>query len=252
MSSEEYARHFTNVPERVLLELVDDPADNDPVAVQAAQDELLKRDLSEAELAALRAERSVKEERGRKRGEKVGQVKIKAQAVLSELGHTIMADPSPERNDARALRIMIIVIGIMLLAVSHRFFDLRWLVAGDLRFSTVEYFLPLVILPITFVLLWKKNRTGWFISAAVTAWTFAQALLSGYLNWDLQPSGIDALDSLFPIPSEPMIIGGVLFSAALMVAFQARRSLLVFSITEKERWWTSGLAVALSAWMMLR
>jgi|GEM_PF-5864406 len=249
MTSEEYARHFANVPHRVLLELVDDPDDNDPVAVQAARAELLKRHLPEEELASLRAERFVKEEIGRKRVEKADRVKAKAQAVLSEVGNTIMADPLDHRAEVRAWWFMMIVIGIMLFASAPRFLELRWI--AEMRYSlyTVEQYLPLLILPTTLVLLWKKRRAGWFLGTAMTTWSLALTVISVYENWGRQPSGVFALDFLFPVPSEEQMIGGMLFAAGLMATFQLRRSLNIFHITERERWLTITLAVGVTAWM---
>lgn len=252
MTREEYARHFTNVSNRVLVELVDDPADSDPVAVHAATQELLKRDLSGTELTSLRAERTAKEEDKRKLEEKVDRAKGKVQVALSKVGSTIMADSAHTLSESRALRIMMIVIGIMLVAVSPRILELRWIAEMRIGVSTAEHFLPLVVLPLTLVLLWKNHRAAWFLGAVVTVWSFTQTLVSAYLNWGLQPSDIYALDSLFPIPSEGEIIGGVLFATGLVAAFQLRRSLLVFRITERERWLTIGSVVVLAVWMWSR
>jgi len=249
MTFEEYSKHFSSASDRVLVELFDLPQDADPAAVAAAREELARRNLPESVLAELRSERKQVEEGLKARRGKIAALSSKASSVITEVGQTLMVDPAPARSEKRYLRFMIIGIGVMFVSVCPRFADFPWLLEGSYDLSMLEHFLPVVLLPVTLYLLWKRKPAGWYLGAAFTAYQFFGGLILGYLNWDHEPSGLLGIDTLFPVPSRTETLASVLYSAGLVAAFQLSGSMSIFDITERGRWLT--LLAVLSVELLL-
>lgn len=251
MTVEEYASLFANASDRRLVDTIDHPYESDPLAVDAAKQELFRRRISDARLAELRSESTANEAREAQRKAKVETMIHHVAATAIEAQRTFITDPDPIRTDKRLVRILMIAIGVMLLAISGRYLELVSIAEYGLDWSMVEYFLPLILLPFTIVLLWKRHRAGWFLGAAVTAFSFAQVAASGFTHWGEKPPEYPMFVDLFPTPSKSEIISGVLFAIGLAAGFHLRRSMSIYRITERERWLAVLPIVALVWWKWL-
>ena len=249
MSIEEYAEQFITSSDRRLIDTIDHPTDSDPNAVAAAQQELERRGLSEAQLTEIRSELDGKEKIRSNRNTKLDLLAQQTTATAKELGQTFIVDPDQSRMERRQLRIMMIALGVMLIPITPRYLELPYMLDGRLDLSVVDYCFPLFLLPVAILLLWKKNRVGWFLGAAMSAYGVARSVISGWFDWRRQTTGDWALDSLSPTHAHGQIIGSVLFAASVAFVFNVRRSTTIFEVTERERWFTILPFAALVWWM---
>lgn len=249
MTQEEYAQHLATVSDRVLVDLIDRPEEADPEAVAAAKEELGKRGLPADAIAELRTDRQKKEHSALARKARFDAAVRGAGHAAGELRRSVVEVGDETGSERRPIRWMLAAIGILFLSVCPNFKDLPWLMEGEYDLSTLEHFLPLVLLPLTFYLLWRRKRWGWFLGAGVTMYWLCQSLVSAYWNWNHQPSGFFALDELFPTPSRTEIVLGILFAASVTAIFQLPQSMALFRVSERSRWVMIAAVVALVAWM---
>ena len=144
MSIEEYAEQFITSSDRRLIDTIDHPTDSDPNAVAAAQQELERRGLSEAQLTEIRSELDGKEKIRSNRNTKLDLLAQQTTATAKELGQTFIVDPDQSRMERRQLRIMMIALGVMLIpdhsAISRIAIYAGWEIGpfrGRLLFPTV-------------------------------------------------------------------------------------------------------------------
>ena len=82
---------------------------------------------------------------------------------------------------------------------------------GDWNLSMVEYFLPLILLPTSTILFWLRKKSGWILMASYLTYSAISTLGLTIMTWNMQPSGIPALDNLFPQTSPITLIMTTLF-----------------------------------------
>lgn len=249
MTTEEYASLFATASDRRLIDTIDHPHESDPLAVEAAKREFLKRGLDEATVSGLRAERTAIETKQAMRKAQADTLVQRVGSEAAEIAQTFIGEADPTKADKRHVRVLIIAMLVVLIAIAPRFLELQFIAEYGLDWSMVEHFLPLILLPLTIVLLWKRRRAGWFLGAATTAYIFIGTAASGYWSWGREPSGLFALDGLIDFPTQSEIVARVLTTAGLTVAFHVHRSLAIYRITERERWITVLPVVGFAWWL---
>jgi hypothetical protein len=106
----------------------------------------------------------------------------------------------------------------------------------------------LLLLPVALYLIWRRRRAGWFLGAAVTTYSIVGAFILAVMDWGRQPTGLVAVDDLFPVSSRAELLVRVSYALGLAAAFHLRRSVDLFRISERDRWLTVIVALMLSYW----
>ncbi|HEX2616895.1 MAG TPA: hypothetical protein VHL57_05085 [Flavobacteriales bacterium] len=247
MTREDYAKQFATASVRRLIETIDRPDENDPLAVEMASAELDRRQVPQEEVAAVRAELHAAAQRVATRKANVKEAGRRVSDAVTEARDTFIVHSDTAKQDRRQVRILLVVLAVMWSAVIPRYADLfrmRWI---GMDASVVEHILPLILLPLALFLVWKRKRAGWFLGAGIALYALLQLLSRAWLYWNYEPSEFAFFDALLAIPSRQELALGTLFAFGLALAFQLRRSLSIFQITERERWITIA-AVAAGVW----
>lgn len=247
----DYAQFFRTVPEKRLVEIITWPAESDPNAVTAAHRELDRRAPSEEELRSLVA--SLQEERDRIQAQRSKRERSRQHLIglMTEARETFIVHPDPERQDRRHARILfLLVLGIWCVFIPHyrllpALFGERW----DL--SVLDELLPLILLPVSLVLLWLRRRGGWFLASGMTLCLALLSLIQLVRNWRIAGHPHDGpFPMLFPVPSRYELVTGACVTAGFALAFQWKRSLRIYRIEERERRMTVAAAGVLVVWMI--
>lgn len=197
MTLEEYSRQFGMASDRRLVETIDRPTENDPLAVEAARAELLRRKLSEEEIAGLRVELAEEGKRGQRVQKKVAAAK-RTIASASGNAQEILIDSGRMAPERRLTLWLITALGFCWL---YTLPQLRWLpmlfyYPSNLGLDELEAFLPIIWLPAAMTLLWKRRRSGWFLGALFAAYLFGLAFGSLAANvkwtWEQHRAAADA------------------------------------------------------------
>ena len=242
------ADRFATLSDRKLIETIDHPEDCEPAAVEAARIELSRRGLSEEEILVIRAEISQKDRVRHEAKAKLDRLSADAKATVEQVHRTFVLPSDEAPSEIRQRNFMLFAIAAKWLSVAPRYLDLSWLLEGGYDGSTIDYFLPLLLLPVALYLIWRRRRAGWFQGAAVTTYSIVGAFILAVMDWGRQPTGLVAVDDLFPVSSRAELLVRVSYALGLAAAFHLRRSVDLFRISERDRWLTVIVALMLSYW----
>ncbi len=177
MTEEEFAKALEHAPDRRLLEMLEFPAECVPEAIAAARKELERRALVPQERDAIR--RTIQQERVEQamREARTRHFQGRFKDVLEGTRDLVM-DPRNEVGDRRWVMIMMVVLFLPVLLALPRIWSM--LIQGSFMegtgILTLDIFIPLVLLPITIILLHKRDLKGW--SAGTVYVSFGLALAS--------------------------------------------------------------------------
>ena len=236
MERAEYARHFTTLTDGKLIALIDKPQELDPVALDAAHEELERRRLTATDMRAIRAELEAEAAHRARTAQITAHMTTTATAGLRELRDTLLPPTDSPRTDARQVMLLVIVLSVVFLWHTPRFMDLRWLFAGNADPDMVFYFAPLVILPYTiYQVAWRRLR-GWLLATAFTTYICARAVLTAWYAMRAHARAPGPFDALFPLPSGVEALMGVVLCIGLLALFLVQRTRTLFHVTAAWRW----------------
>ncbi|ANQ51691.1 hypothetical protein MY04_4353 [Flammeovirga sp. MY04] len=108
------------------------------------------------------------------------------------------SSPSTEK----LIRLTTIVFGVITIAKLFKEMGfVLYLLSGDLGswdLSVLEVLLPFILLPSATLLFGLRKKIGWILLTSYLTYSAVSTLGLLFLNWNSEPSGIPALDSLFP------------------------------------------------------
>ena len=181
-----------------LLRILDNALDYQPLALQAAREELETRNLSFEELneanSVLAAEKSMKE-KSIERSKEIRSIIIKS-----------VINPIQTERGSSATSIILIALAFVLhsvYVVYHKLFELKYFVTdeySELDLYSIFYFLPIIIVPIATFLFWYRKKSGWTLLIIYLTFssinTFVLLILVSQLA-DPYPAPI--IDFVFPL-----------------------------------------------------
>lgn len=231
---------FKSSPTTKLIQVTEAPEEYSVEALKAAKLELAARDDVEEALAELIQQQ-----------EKDALRKSKAIKVESAIGQKLksfwaLINPlqSEKATGERRLKWLLIFFGgiaiyQMIKEIPFVYYSIRY-ESEYLDFAFAYNVLPMLILPIGTILLYKRNKTGWAILYAWSIVNFLSALVGAYYMWNYQPIRIPMMDDLIPRPSSIYLIIGAIAVSGIIFALlhpQVRklthvdkRTLIVWSI----------------------
>lgn len=243
MTSEEYEHHFATVSDGKLIDLVDNPADVDPNAVQMARSELARRGLNDAEMAVFRSARVEEAARNARTTARIESVGGRIGNAAREFRQVIMAGDDVPRTEKRQVLLLMLALGTIFLILTPRITYLNAIAVYGFEPDMLMYFLPLLLLPYTIYELWLRHARGWFLGTAFVCYCCASALAGAWLlvPVSLEPEVVPE-DPLFQVlrlhdaPSFAAILLGVGVQLGLVYLFQMRRTTTIYNVTPALRW----------------
>lgn len=217
----DFTERYKEYSNLVLLKIIDNPEGYQPSAVVAAQEVLDSRQLSNEEMETAKTELAAfnrqKETQDQKKKELENKVKDIGASVFSAVNPIQTDRPSTDR----LIKIVCIVFGAIFLIQLYKDWPLIsfMFTDGDAKWdlSMVLYFSTLIIVPVATFLFLKRKKLGWTLFAILLTYSTISTLGIFIMILKLQPSGIGALDKLFP-PMSPMthFVVFVFFAAMLL------------------------------------
>lgn len=196
-----FPQRYQAYSDAALLDILDHPDDYVPEALAAAQAELQGRNLSEQAMADARQEGLPAQQARQQRQAQVTKAKSLLVTFLDTLNPIQSAAPTAERW-ARWLSIAFVLMAI---AAWYDSFALVAFMLAEIQhewdFYFVELLTPLVLLAVGAVLFAWRKRLGWHLMATYLVFAAINAVGLIILTWQWEPSGLTALDEIFPRPS---------------------------------------------------
>jgi hypothetical protein len=218
----QFSERYKTFSNSDLLRVIENQSDYQPEAVEAAKTEINQRNLSDEEFTEaksdLEPERQVKQKQNKKKAEVEQKVMSLGTSVFDTINPIQKTAPTAER----LIRLITIVFGLIAIFKWYNQFGLVKFMLTDNSagwdLSMIEYFLPLILLPIATILFWLRKKSGWILMAAYLTYSAISAFGLIIMTWNMEPLGVPALDSLFPQTSPTtQILTTLFFGGALWV-----------------------------------
>lgn len=185
-----------------LLRVIENHSDYQPEAVEAAKTEINQRKLSDQEIKDAKSE--LEAERQEQQGQK--EQKAEVERKVKTFGTSIFDTINPIQKSAptaeKLIRLITIAFGLISVVKWFNEFGLVKFMLTDNSagwdLSMIEYFLPLVLLPVATILFWLRKKSGWILMSAYLTYSAISAFGLIIMTWNMGPLGVPALDSLFP------------------------------------------------------
>jgi len=205
----DFTEYYKTLPAETLLEILSNPDDYQPAALEAVKKELVDRQLSAEELdtanrLAMEAS-AVKEQQKQKIKSFEEGLKSKGRSLLETLNPVQSGFSGPEK----IIRVVVIVFSILFffnLIMNAR--DYMEMISDIGRYPEYSFLLiPLFIfLPIGLVTFWNKKRIGWVLLTIYLTNSFVSGILMfvQILTW--KPPAFSVFDELFAPPPATEVV----------------------------------------------
>lgn len=233
-----------------LLDIVDNPADYQPLAVEAAKGEIDSRQLSQEQLAGAKAEQNLRRLEKADNHKKVKDFQGMFKSVASSLGDVFrpVQNGSPA-NDKIVKLISFFIAAMFFYHLYEEFGMLRFMFTydsgGKWDFSTVLYFFPFIILPVAGLLFWFRKKMGWILATIYFTYTTAGAIQLFMMQLNRKPTGVPALDGLFPAISPAVYIGTFLVFGGLTWTLCKENIRAVYGVDKKSMFIALGIGTGI-------
>lgn len=246
----EFTERYKSLSNIELLKILEEQENYQKIAVETAKDELQNRKLSDQELEQAKSEILKQQLEKKKKTEK----NTEREGKLKNYGKTFIETISPIQNGIqtpeRIIRLITIVFGgISIYRLFKEFGMLRYIFTDSNSgwdLSLVEYFFPLIILPIATYLFWKRKKTGWILLAIFLTYSAMSSLVMFFMNLGRQPSGFANLDALFPTVSPLTYLVTLVFFCGGLWAISKKEIRDIYDLNKSTLYKVVGLTIIIN------
>lgn len=243
----EFTELYQKLSNSELLEIIAESEKYNPIAVETAKTEIESRKLTENELNQAKSKIAEKENAKKREIEKRKEREEKIKKSTSTLFDTINPIQNGIQTPEKIIRLTILIFGCLAIYRLYKELVMFQIIfhegISDWDLSMLEYFFPIIILPIAVILYWKRNKIGWILLSIFLTYSAFNAIVLFFMNLGRQPSGIPALESIFPTVSPFVYIATVLFFGGFLFLNSKIGIRDIFKITKKQMITTIGLTI---------
>jgi len=218
-SLQEFADRYKKLSNSELLDILQHPGNYQPLAVEAAKNEMASRQLSEEDIYEARQTllaRQFKKDQLNEKNELLKSKLIEAGNVLYDTINPIQTSPASAIKLVRL--ISIVFTGLILYQLVNDFQLITFILRGkETGFGFTLYLFPLLIEISGTILFWLKNQVGWILLSLFCSLSLVETCWSAYMyiKWQLEKK--EFFFSIgFPSPVV-MIVSMLLFVATIYV-----------------------------------
>ena len=233
----DFTETYKTLTNTELFKIIERKKDYQVLAVEAAQNEINKRNLSAVDIQNSKNEIENEE----KKKDIILKNKKDKEEKLNQLGSTFFDTISPLQKGIQTPEKLVRLITIIFTGLSIIQFFLEFGMisfmftsnSAEWDFSMILYFMPLIIIPLTTILFWKRKKIGWiFLTLFLTcSATSSAGLFLTSLNTDYSIPSI--FDDLLPqtIPTDFLFL--LLFYAGTLWVICKKDIREIYTINEK-------------------
>jgi len=246
----EFTERYKKLSNFELLEIVSNSSKYQSIAVETAKQEIANRNLSEEDLAKVKLEIKSNQLEKRKQIEKRNQKEDKIKQNIYSFFDLINPIQNGIQTPEKVIRLIILIFaGISIYKIFTEFGMIYFILTnGETKWdlSIIEYFLPLIILPLAVILFWKRKKIGWILLSLFLTYSSVISVRLFFLTIGHQPIGLPAMDSLFPLVSPIDYLFSLLFYGGTLWLICKENSREIFRIKKKEMNQTIGITTFLT------
>ena len=220
-----------------LLDIVENPNDYQPLAIETARHELESRQLSAEQLEKAKAIQVERQTERANKQQKTNAVVDKIKSIATTLVYTF----SPIQKGTPTARKYIKLISLFLGGLS--FYEiyknieiLKYIFEDNSPFwdlGTVLFFLPLIYVPTAGLLLWFRKKLGWVLSILFFFYIATGAIQLFFTELKRQPIRDPVLVTIFPDVSLRVYVWTFLFFSGLIWVMTKENIREIYNIDER-------------------
>ncbi len=219
MKENNFATLYKTWSTDLLLDIIDNPSNYQPSAVEAARLEIDIRQLTPEQLRDAKAKQDLRRQDITTKQQKVKSIENKVKSVGSSLADTFNPIQKETPTTNKLIILISLFIGVLFLYQLYKGFAiLKFMFTDNFSkwdFSMVLYFLPFIILPTAGLLFWFRKKIGWKLAAIFFSYTTASTIPLFILELHRKPTDVPVLDTLIPTTSPILYIGTLLVFGGL-------------------------------------
>ncbi|MFY0602046.1 MAG: hypothetical protein JXR03_20395 [Cyclobacteriaceae bacterium] len=251
----EFTERFKSKSNVELLNILDNPTEFQKLAVEAASSEISNRNLSDNELNTakeeLLAQKQLEEEKTNRKKEQEKKIFETVSPVLELLNPL-------QRNGVNSEKLINGISLAFLCIWAYQLFKNFALIqyiftSGDSGwdFSLVMFFLPIMYMPFMTYLFWKKKSTGWILLSIYLTYSAVSTIGLLIMSINSEPSGIPALDSLFPTTPTITYVLTLVFYCGTLWTIAKERIRGIFTVNNRTMYLAIGITAGISGFMVM-
>lgn len=224
-----FSKIYKNLSDKELFTVLEESYKYDPIAVEAASEEIKSRNIS-------KEEKMIIEEQLSQKRQKVISKAQKAERVKDEFGNIVNAI-TPIQKEPSGLHTQIIVLAVLAILISisahfNNYFSWKYFSSMNyFNWYVIEPLINMLVLPVAAVLFYKRKTAGWILMV----FCFLRSLFTNAFY------ALYFFDSDFIVTSLTPVISGVL--SAIVLWFLLKEEMKkVFKINKN----TNNLVTAVS------
>ncbi len=217
----QFSSRYKKLSNADLLKIIDTPADYQPEAIEAANNELIARKLTDDDLFAIREENETLRQEALLKSGKTKVWENKAQDIAHTITDTLNPIQTEKPSAPKAiLWISILMILLTLYQLYSQFGLLKYMFtygSGKWSFAMIMYFFrPLIVAPIAAVLFALREKYGWVLLSGYFIYLAVNTLALLYLAFRTPTRPGDAVSGLSPSVSVDSLLGWAIFNAGCL------------------------------------
>jgi hypothetical protein len=246
----EFTELYKKLSNTELLKLISESEKYNPIAVETANNEIESRKLSEQDLKQAQSEIYAQKEKKNLEIEKRKRQEEKLKKSASILFDTFNPIQNGIQTPEKTIRFITLVLAVLsIYGIIKEFGMLKYMFTDGIRkwdIGMIEYLYPLILLPLGTFLFWKRKKSGWILLSIFLTYSAISAIGLFFMNLGREPSGIPALESLFPkVPPITYIITLVFFGGTLwLICKENIRH--IYRASKQTMFLTLGLTIAVN------
>lgn len=195
---------YKTISNAELLNILENPDDFQPLAVEAASTEFKKRNLSAAEIEIAKEILRGKALEKERQKENLKKIENSFRSTGKTLLDTLTPVQDGPANTEKTIRFIAIAFAVFFLYSLLSNWELVNLYIRDFSYSplgSLFVLFPFIILPISLPLFWNRKKMGWLLLVIFLSYSITGEILGLLQSLSWRPSGIQSLDAFLPIPS---------------------------------------------------
>lgn len=250
----DFSEQFRSISNTELLDILENTDEYQPVAVEAAKAEFIRRNLTAKEIDLAKQPLIDKQAQKEKEREKVKVIEDKIKKARNTFFDTINPIQSGIPTAEKKIRLIVIIYGGLFLYEFIR--DFREYTDSlkdftDYPIATGLYFITILLLPVSVFLFWRKKKAGWNLLAVYITFSLAGVLLMIYRVITWKSTGYTDVDNLFPRPSPAVYIFRLLFFGGTLYTICQQDIREDYQVTRKRMIEITGITAFISFLLML-
>jgi hypothetical protein len=240
---------YKTISDMELLHILENPGDYQPSAVEAAERELDARQLTEAEVKAVKDALVAARAKEERRRERVVVSKERAKHTFKAILEMINPVQTGVLTTEKTFRFVVVLFSGLSLYQVIRACQMLEAYAREFPRSPVTsslVLLPVIVLPIATIAFWTKRKIGWTLLAIFLTFTIANVLCSLYLSFSWKSSEVPKVDRLFPRPATTTFIIQLLFFLGALLVLCKKDLRAIFLLSSSEAKTTIAITAAVS------